>query len=152
MNKPTSAANFSQAWCRDQLHVAILHNFCQLKLFSLSCDVHDLCFAVIQVQVMNFNEIPEVVIWPEKLCSPASQALIDVSICEQSTRCLRVPIRTWKHLLTDLFASHKLMLPPTSRVQYCLKHCADYCLRRFPVSHDMVIYGLATVNRHNIFL
>lgn len=76
---------------RDQRHMPIPDNLREVELLCLPGDVHDLSFVVGQVHVVDLNQVPQVVIWPEQLCSPASQAFVDVCIRQQPARPLPTP-------------------------------------------------------------
>ena len=69
--------------------MALLDNLLQIKLLSLACPVDDLGLVLLQIDVADLNQVPEVVIRPEELSLPAFQLMSNVFMREQTPHRLQ---------------------------------------------------------------
>lgn len=69
--------------------MALFDNLLQVKLLSLPRPVDYLGLVLLQVDVTDLDQVPEVVVRPEQLCLPALQLVIYVLMCEQASDSLR---------------------------------------------------------------
>ena len=74
---------------RNEGHVALLYNFVQIQLLSLSCRVHDAGLLFHQVNILYGNQVPQIIVWPVQLCSSALQLWSYVMIRKQPATSLQ---------------------------------------------------------------